>query len=205
MTKSFFITLDGIDGVGKSTQLERLQQYLSDDGHDVLAVRDPGTTEIGSKLRALLLDSDLEMHRRTEAMLFMASRCEMVESIIRPALNQGRTVISDRFLLSTVVYQSIGGNVSAEQLWEMGRLANDGITPDLTILMDMPATEAMKRMDRPADRLEQRGVDYMESVRQAFLEQLPHSSQETAVIDAGRSADEVADQIRRAVQQAQLP
>lgn len=205
MTKSFFITLDGIDGVGKSTQLERLQQYLSDDGHDVLAVRDPGTTEIGSKLRELLLDSDLEMHRRTEAMLFMASRCEMVESIIRPALNQGRTVISDRFLLSTVVYQSIGGNVSAEQLWEMGRLANDGITPDLTILMDMPATEAMKRMDRPADRLEQRGVDYMESVRQAFLEQLPHSSQETAVIDAGRSADEVADQIRRAVQQAQLP
>ena len=205
MTKSFFITLDGIDGVGKSTQLERLQQYLSDDGHDVLAVRDPGTTEIGSKLRALLLDSDLEMHRRTEAMLFMASRCEMVESIIRPALNQGRTVISDRFLLSTVVYQSIGGNVSAEQLWEMGRLANEGITPDLTILRDMPATEAMKRMDRPADRLEQRGVDYMESVRQAFLEQLPHSSQETAVIDAGRSADEVADQIRRAVQQAQLP
>ncbi len=204
MTKSFFITLDGIDGVGKSTQIERLQQYLSDDGHDVLAVRDPGTTEIGSKLRELLLDSDLEMHRRTEAMLFMASRCEMVESIIRPALNQGRTVISDRFLLSTVVYQSIGGNVSAEQLWEIGRLANDGITPDLTILMDMPATEAMKRMDRPADRLEQRGVDYMESVRQAFLEQLPHSSQETAVIDAGRSADEVADQIRRAVQKAQL-
>ena len=142
-TESVFITLDGIDGVGKSTQMDRLTSYLEDLGHDILQVRDPGSTEIGARLRELLLDSDLDLHRRTEAMLFMASRCEMIEKTIRPALASGKTVLSDRFLLANVVYQSIGGEVSAERLWEMGRWANAGLAPDLTLLLDMPASEAM--------------------------------------------------------------
>ncbi len=123
----------------------------------MLCVRDPGTTPIGDQLRELLLGSGLHMHRRTEAMLFMASRCEMIETTIRPALAAGKTVISDRFLLANVVYQSIGGDVSADLLWQLGQLANDGIEPDLTILLDMPASAAIKRIDRPADRMEQRG------------------------------------------------
>ena len=129
-----FITLDGIDGVGKSTQIERLINYLRERGQETLLVRDPGTTEIGSKLREILLESDLELHRRTEAMLFMASRCEMVETILRPAIAEGKTVVSDRFLLANVVYQSVGGEVSPDLLWQMGRLANGGLIPDLTIL-----------------------------------------------------------------------
>jgi dTMP kinase len=201
VTRSLFVTLDGIDGVGKSTQIERLVEYLSDDGHEVLAVRDPGTTAVGAKLRELLLDSQLVMHRRTEAMLFMASRCEMIESVIRPALAKGKTVISDRFLLSTVVYQSIGGNVPTDQLWRMGRLANNRLEPDLTILLDMPARAAIERMDGSPDRMEKRGVEYMESVRQAFLQQLTHSSPATAVVDASDSAGEVAAAIRSAVQE----
>jgi dTMP kinase len=205
MTNPKFISLDGIDGVGKSTQIERMSGYLSDRGHDVLCVRDPGTTEVGSRLRELLLDSDLEMHRRTEAMLFMASRCEMIESTIRPALAAGKTVISDRYLLSTVVYQSIGGNVPTRRLWDIGHLVNDGVEPQLTILLDMPAKEAMKRMDRPADRMEKRGVEYMESVRQAFLDQLPHSGEATAVVDANQSADQVAAEIHDLLQRIQLP
>jgi len=200
MKKNLFITLDGIDGVGKSTQIERLTEYLSDQGHDLLSVRDPGTTEIGSRLRELLLDSDLEMHRRTEAILFMASRSEMVETMIRPALAAGKSVISDRFLLANVVYQSIGGDVPTELLWKMGRLANGAIEPDLTILLDMPASTALGRLDRPTDRMEQRGEVYMESVRQAFLSQLPNSSRLTAVVDAGQSPDEVAVEIRGIVQ-----
>ena len=169
-----FITLDGIDGVGKSTQIENLVDYLTGKGHEVLTVRDPGSTEIGTRLRAILLDSDLEIHRRTEAMLFMSSRCEMIEKTIRPALESGKIVISDRFLLATVVYQSTVSNpqtgVSPDTLWQMGDLANDGLKPDLTLLLDMPAEQAVKRMDGPADRMESRGIDYMESVRQAFLE-----------------------------------
>jgi dTMP kinase len=197
--KSVFITLDGIDGVGKSTQIDRLASHLEGLGHAVLQVRDPGSTAIGARLRELLLDSDLDLHRRTEAMLFMASRCEMIEKTIRPALAAGKTVISDRFLLANVVYQSIGGDVTAERLWEMGRWANDGLVPDLTLLLDMPATAAMQRLDGPADRMEKRGIEYMESVRRAFLKQLPESSPHTSVINADQDPNDVAKDMIKAV------
>ena len=194
-----FITLDGIDGVGKSTQIERLMSYLEQQGHETLLVRDPGTTEIGARLRQILLESDLELHRRTEAMLFMASRCEMVETILRPALANGKTVVSDRFLLANVVYQSVGGKVSPDLLWQMGRLANGGVVPDLTILLDMPARRSMERIGNETDRMESRGVDYMEAVRQGFLQQLPYSSQSTAIIDADQSPEDVSRELLASV------
>ena len=187
-----FITLDGIDGVGKSTQIKRLLGYFEEIGEETLLVRDPGTTRIGGKLRELLLESDLELHRRTEAMLFMASRCEMVETILLPAIADGKTVISDRFLLANVVYQSVGGVVQPDLLWKMGRLANGGLIPDLTILLDMPAQRSMERLGNEKDRMESRGVDYMEEVRQAFLQQLPHSSDNTLVINADQSPEDVS-------------
>jgi dTMP kinase len=196
-----FITLDGIDGVGKSTQIERLINYLEQQGHETLLVRDPGTTEIGARLRQILLQSDLELHRRTEAMLFMASRCEMVETILRPAIAEGKTVVSDRFLLANVVYQSVGDKVSPDLLWQMGRLANGGLAPDLTILLDMPAQRSMERIGNETDRMESRGVDYMESVRQGFLQQLPHSSQSTAIINADQSPDDVSREMLASVAQ----
>ena len=187
-----FITLDGIDGVGKSTQIKQLLGYFEEIGEETLLVRDPGTTRIGGKLRELLLESDLELHRRTEAMLFMASRCEMVETILFPAIADGKTVISDRFLLANVVYQSVGGVVQPDLLWKMGRLANGGLMPDLTILLDMPAQRSMERLGNEKDRMESRGVDYMEEVRQAFLQQLPHSSDNTLVINADQSPEDVS-------------
>ena len=193
------ITLDGIDGVGKSTQIKRLTEYLQSRGRDVLAVRDPGSTPIGMRLRQLLLESDLEMHRRTEAMLFMASRCEMVETTIQPALAAGQTVISDRFLLANVVYQSVGGKASPELLWQLGRLANGGLTPTITLLLDMPAGEAMNRFEGPADRMEKRGEDYLEAVRQAFLTELPNSGPHTAIINAAQDEQLVTDEIIQAV------
>ena len=143
--KPIFVTVDGIDGAGKSTQIDRLVCHLRKNGCDVITVRDPGSTEIGQRLRSLLLDSNLKMHRRTEAMLFMASRSEMIETTIRPALAEGKSVVSDRFLLANVVYQSVGNHeVSPELLWQMGRLAAGGLRPDFTILLDMPADVAMR-------------------------------------------------------------
>ncbi len=185
--------------MGKSTQIDRLTKYLRSQGHEVLQVRDPGSTAIGIKLRELLLDSDLDLHRRTEAMLFMASRCEMVEKTIRPALREGTTVVSDRFLLANVVYQSIGGEVNCEQLWQMGRWANNGLQPDLTLLLDMPAESAAARIPGPADRMESRGIAYLESVRQAFLRELPHSGPSTAVINADQSPEAVWQEVKQAV------
>ncbi|WP_404309088.1 dTMP kinase [Neorhodopirellula lusitana] len=201
-----FISLDGIDGVGKSTQIQLLTQRLTEAGQDVLVVRDPGSTEIGQKLRALLLDSDLHMNRLTEAMLFMASRTEMIESILRPALAAGKTVISDRFLLANVVYQSTGDlrpgskpTVAPETLWQMGRIACGGLSPDLTLVLDMPAEVSLQRLDGPADRMEARGTDYMNAVRNAFLTQLPHTGGRGVVIDADDTPEGVAERIWTAV------
>lgn len=203
MSKPLFITIDGIDGVGKSTQIERLTRHLESLGHNVVAVRDPGSTEVGSRLRSLLLDSRLEMHRRTEAMLFMASRCEMVETVIRPSLEAGKTVISDRFLLSTVVYQSIDErgkeSIKPESLWRLGRHANDSLEPDLTILLDLSAEQSLARIEGPTDRMESRGVAYMETVRRAFIDQLPSSSRATVTVDAALPIDEVTEQLIQAV------
>ena len=198
-----FIAIDGIDGVGKSTQIQGLERLMRELGMECLTTRDPGSSEIGRRLRALLLESQLTMHRRTEAMLFMASRCEMVETTIRPTLASGKSVISDRFLLANVVYQSVSDGptgVCPDLLWQMGDLANGGVRPDLTLLLDMPAEQAMQRIEGPTDRMESRGAEYMELVRQSFLTELPRASQFTAVIDAARSPEEVQAEIRKAVE-----
>lgn len=193
---SFLVSLDGIDGVGKSTQIQRLAEYLQSLGYATLCVRDPGSTPIGARLREILLDSNIKLHRRTEAMLFMASRCEMIETTIRPALESGQVVISDRFLLANVVYQSVGGDVSTQRLWEMGNWANNGLSPDLTILLDMPAEDALSRLNRAADRMESRGLQYMQSVRDAFLVELNHTGGRTAIVNAGLSVDDVTNEIQ---------
>lgn len=210
MTSGSFITIDGVDGAGKSTQIQRLADHVRELGRDVVCVRDPGSTNVGTQLRELLLDSDLVMHRRTEAMLFMASRCEMIETIIRPALNDGRVVISDRFLLSTVVYQSIGSadgaspGVDAAKLWQLGRMACDGLDPDLTIVLDMPAETSMSRWTGQADRMESRGIDYMRRVREAYLREVPHCGGQSAVIDADEAIDIVTERVIAAIASSEI-
>jgi dTMP kinase len=199
-----FITLDGIDGGGKSTQVSRLCDFLRSAGHQVVAVRDPGGTPTGEAIRSLLLDSDLSMNRRSEAMLFMAARGELVHRVISPAIQSGAVVVSDRFLLANVVYQSVAsdsqdGDLLTEDLWRIGQWATGGLRPDITLLLDLPADVAMSRIDRPADRMESRGIEYLASVRQAFLCQLPHASLQTRVIDASQSPDQVHQSIRAAV------
>lgn len=200
-----FISLDGIDGGGKSTQVARLCEALRSRGYEVLAVRDPGGTATGEAIRSLLLDSQLTMHRRAEAMLFMAARCELVERLIRPALQAGQVVISDRFLLANVVYQSTSfgdansSPLPAEELWRVGEWAVGGLRPELTLLLDLPAEVSLSRIDRPADRMESRGLQYLESVRQGFLRELPRAARGTVVIDATASEDQVHSQILESV------
>jgi len=197
-----FITLDGIDGSGKSSQIERLCDHLTATGANVLRVRDPGGTAPGEAIRCLLLDSNLEMHRRCEALLFLAARAQLVEEKIRPALEKDMIVVSDRFLLANVVYQSIGSDISPDELWRVGEWASGGLRPDLTLLLDMPADAAMRRLNRPADRMESRGVEYMETVRMAFMVQLPRAAHATAIIPADRSIDDIHQDIVAAVREA---
>lgn len=186
-----FVAIDGIDGAGKSTQITRLVQFLEGEGITVEMVRDPGTTAAGEAIRELLLHGDFELDRRSEALLYMAARSALVDQRIEPALNAGKWVVSDRFLLANVVYQSVGGEISAETIWQLGAIATGGRQPDLTLLLDLPAEVGRERLSGPADRLESRGLPYMRAVREAFREQVPRSGTKYAIIDAQQTPDQV--------------
>jgi dTMP kinase len=166
----FFLVLDGPDGGGKSTQAARLSGWLRERGFDVIACRDPGGTELGNRLRSILMERDaVPIAMRAEMLLFMASRAQMVEEIIRPALATGHVVVCDRFLLSTIVYQGIAGGLEPAEVSAVGRAATGGLLPDLTIVLDVPTETARARVGAGRDRIEDRPDDYREKVRDGFL------------------------------------
>ncbi len=195
-----FIVLDGPEGGGKSTQVERLVQRLRDEGRQATAVRDPGSTPVSERIREVLLDKRLpEMDVRTEVLLYMASRAEMVARIIRPALDVGLVVVSDRFVTSTVAYQGFAGGLDPALIRDVGRIACAGIEPDLTILLDLPVEAGFARLRREHDRIESKDRSYHEKVRQGFLAMARAEPGKFAVVDATRSPDEVARDIEEAV------
>src|SRR5262249_28539762 len=137
MPRGAFLSLDGLDGTGKSTQCRLLAGWLRARGHAVTECIDPGGTAIGDVIRGLLLHHKASMSLACEALLFMASRAQLVAEVIRPALDAGRAVVCDRFLLANVVYQGHAGGLDVEQLWSVGRLATGGLEPDLTLVLDL--------------------------------------------------------------------
>jgi len=198
-----FFSLDGVDGTGKTTQQELFCDWLRAAGHDVVACRDPGGTELGEAIRDILLNStSTPIHRRAEMLLYMASRAQLVEEVIRPALDSGRTVVSDRFLLANVVYQGHAGGLSVPDLWDVGRIATDGIEPDLTFLLDMTAEAASQRIRREKDRMEQQGLEYLAYVRQGYLDEAARRGDRIVVIDADRPVAEVQVDVQHAASQA---
>ncbi len=198
-----FFSIDGGDGTGKSTQGELLCRWLRELGHQVVACRDPGSTRLGEAVREILLHRhDLNIDRRSEMFLYMAARTQMVEEVIRPALQQGKTVVSDRYLLANVVYQGYGGGLDIETLWEVGRVATAGRMPDLTIVLDLPAQAAAGRLVGQLDRMEQQGDAFHRRVREGFLAEAARRGDEIVVVDAARSIDEVQAEIRDAIQVA---
>lgn len=196
MTRPLFISLDGIDGTGKSTQCQALAQWLRQRGHDVVECADPGGTAVGQVLRDLLLSRRHHLSLPCEALLFMASRAQLVAEVIRPALESGRSVVCDRFLLANVVYQGHAGGLDPALLWQVGRLATDDLLPDLTVVLDLTLEEAQARRKPEADRLESRGADYHERVRAGFLEEASRHSECVVVVDASAAADVVQERIR---------
>jgi len=196
-----FLSLDGIDGVGKTTQIELLCEWLRDGGCDVVTCRDPGSTELGDAVRKILLDrDDLRIGRTSEMFLYMAARAQLVEEVIAPALDAGKTVVSDRFLLANVVYQGYAGGLDVETLWQVGRVATAGRTPTLTLVLDMPPEKAAARLDRALDRMERQGDSFRRTLRDGFLAEAARRPRQLVVIDAGRSQADVHDDIRAAVE-----
>jgi dTMP kinase len=196
MTPSLFLSLDGIDGTGKTTQVRLLADWLRALGREAFTCSDPGGTPLGDRLRALLLDHREEMCLRAEAFLFMASRAELVERSIRRALAAGSVVVTDRFVLANVVYQGYAGGMDTDDLWELGRLSTGGLLPDLTIVLDLPIEQARARRGTAADRMERRPLDYQERVRQGFLAEARRQPESVRVIDATPAVDVVQEQIR---------
>ena len=207
MLTGTFFSLDGVDGAGKSTQLTLFCDWLRDQGREVVTCRDPGSTKLGEVVRAILLDRhDLSIHRRSEMLLYMAARTQLVEEVIRPALLRGATVVSDRFLLANVVYQAHAGGLSEQQTWEVGRIATGGLLPDLTLVLDLPVELACARLDRQRDhrdRMESQGLEFLNRVRDGFLAEAARDPRRICIIDASLAPDDVQQRIRVAAQ-AQL-
>ena len=194
-----FLSFDGVDGAGKSTQIRLLVDWLRARGKEVVECRDPGSTPLGEKLRAILLDRhDMPIHRRSEMLLYMAARAQLVEEVIRPALAAGKWVLSDRFLLANVVYQAHAGGLDPDDVWEVGEVTVAGIMPRLSIVLDMPADQAAARIQREHDRMEAQGMEYLERVRQGFLIEASRRK-DIVVIPADRSPAAVHADVLAAV------
>ena len=206
MQRTPFITLDGLDGSGKTSQLSRLAGWLRDRGIDVVTCRDPGSTATGDAVRAILLDRhDLALAATTEMLLYMAARAQLVAEVVRPALERGSWVVSDRYLLANVVYQGHAGGLEPDVVRSVGAIATGGLAPDLTLLLDVDLATAARRLARPLDRLERRGEDYRSRVRAGYLAEARNDPGRIVVVDATDGPDVVADRIRTIVESRFAP
>jgi dTMP kinase len=195
-----FITFEGIDGVGKSTQLDLLQSWLEGRGREVLRTLEPGGTELGQEIRHLLLHRKGDVAARAEALLYAADRAHHVATKIRPALASGKVVLSDRYFDSSVAYQGAARELDVNEVRNISLWAVDNLIPDLTVLLDLDAHAAILRRNKTGtepDRLEREKVDFFERARSQYLELAKESR--FLVVDATLSIDEIQDQIRARV------
>lgn len=191
-----FFSFDGIDGVGKSTQIERFCRALEGRGHEVVTCRDPGSTPLGEAIREILLHADesVAIGRRSEMLLYMAARAQLVDEVIRPALAAGKVVVSDRYLLANIVYQAHGGGLAVDAVRSVGAIAVDGVMPDCVFLLDMVPAAADARLDRSLDRMESRGREFRERLRAGFLGEAK-ADERIHVVDAARSIDAIHEEV----------
>jgi dTMP kinase len=194
------ISFEGIDGVGKTTQVKRIMQELTYRGYKVATFREPGGTAISEKIRGLLLDvQNGSMAPVTEALLYAAARAQLVQEVLIPWLEQGTIVIADRFIDSTIAYQGYGRGLDINALTALNRMASGGLEPVITILLDMDAGQALqRRYDGAADRLEIEGSHFLERVRQGYL-QIADQSSRFRVIDGNQESDRITREILQTI------
>ncbi|MBT2393141.1 dTMP kinase [Streptomyces sp. ISL-1] len=193
----FFIAIEGGDGAGKSTQVEALAEWIRAKGHEVVVTREPGATPIGKRLRSILLDISSEgLSNRAEALLYAADRAEHVSSVVRPALERGAIVITDRYIDSSVAYQGAGRDLSPTEIARISRWATDGLVPHLTVLLDVLPETARERFTEAPDRLESEPAEFHQRVRAGFLTLAAADPGRYLVVDAGQEPGSVATVVR---------
>lgn len=199
----FFLAVEGGDGAGKSTQVEVLASWMRDKGHEVVVTREPGATPIGKRLRSILLDiSTGGLSDRAEALLYAADRAEHVDSVVRPALERGAVVISDRYIDSSVAYQGAGRELSPTEIARVSRWATSGLVPHLTVLLDISPETARERFTEAPDRLESESADFHQRVRAGFLTLAAADPIRYLVVDAGQESEAVTTVVRHRLDQA---
>ncbi|MFD3910677.1 dTMP kinase [Streptomyces sp. NPDC058603] len=198
----FFLAIEGGDGAGKSTQVEALADWIRAKGHEVVVTREPGATPVGKRLRSILLDvSSAGLSNRAEALLYAADRAEHVDSVVRPALERGAIVISDRYIDSSVAYQGAGRDLSPTEIARISRWATDGLVPHLTVLLDVSPETARERFTEAPDRLESEPAEFHQRVRSGFLTLAAADPTRYLVVDAGQEPESVTTVVRHRLDQ----
>jgi len=200
MKRGVFITFEGPEGCGKSTHSRLLVRFLKAQGYRVVSVREPGSTRIGERIRRLLLDKENNLlSYECEMLLYMAARCQLVQEVIRPALKEGKVVLCDRFLDSTIAYQGYGLGLDVGLIKRLGKAVLGGFLPDLTILLDRPPKKGLQSRPRSKDRIESRPLVYHQRVRQGYLALQKAEPERIKLIKIDKNKSRTQDKIRRLV------
>lgn len=198
--QGFFISFEGLDRTGKTTQISELSEYLLANGVDSVVTREPGGSQLGRTLREVLLSSGSPpVNMKAEALLYAADRAQHVADVILPALQRGAVVLSDRFVDSSLVYQGFAGGLEVDWVERINVWATDGLVPDLTIMLDMGPEESLARLRGQRDRIEMRNVQYMEQVRRGYLTLAQRAPERILVLSADQEKDALQAKIRQAV------
>lgn len=191
-----FITFEGADGSGKTTQIAKIKDYLEKKGEKCILTREPGGSDLGNKIREILLHYDGEVDSLAELLLYMADRAQHVKEVILPALNTGLTVLCDRYTDSSVAYQGYARGLDIERIIELNKIATDGIVPDLTIVFDVETEVAMQRVGATKDRLEQEGIEFHKKLRNGYLDLAKRFPERIKVVNSNLSIEEVFEQVK---------
>jgi len=201
-----FITFEGIEGSGKSTQAALLKAFLEAQGLEVLVTREPGGSPIGEQIRQILLDpGNHGMVPLAELLLYEASRCQHVEAVIRPALDDGKTVICDRFFDASTAYQGYARGLGIKMVGKLNLVATGGRKPDLTLVLDLPVNVGLRRLGRNLDRIEREAVEFHDRVRQGYLRIAEDEPDRVKVVDAAGTADDTFSDVKRLVEKLISP
>jgi dTMP kinase len=196
MKKGLFITFEGADGCGKTTQLKNTEKFLKENGYDVVTTREPGALDIGQKIRNILLHHEGTVADRCEMFLFLADRAQHVETFIKPALEEGKIVLCDRHTDSTIAYQGYGRGQDIKLLKELNDIAVNGLTPDLTLLFDVSTEIAQERVGNEKDRMESAGIEFHKKVREGYLQLQKENPNRIKLINANNSIETVFNETK---------
>lgn len=191
MMQGLFITFEGPDGCGKTTQMKLLAEYFEKKGKEVVLTREPGGKGLGEKVREILLNYDGEVSDRCESFLFLADRAQNIDIIVNPAVKEGKIVLCDRHIDSTVAYQGYGRGLNIDRINMLNNLATNGKKPDLTLVFDVDVETSMKRVGKEKDRMESAGIDFHNRVRKGYLELAKQDPKRIKVLDATKSIEEI--------------